>query len=426
MRKTSLDIQGDSFFINGNATYSEIPYGNPDSHGLLMNARFIQGIFDDQENPDRFARFGRVEWDPEQNTSDLIAALPEWYAAGLRAFTVGFQGGGPCFTIDNNTILNNPFGEDGRRLDPAYAARMDRLIRAADDIGMVVIVSFFYHTQARRIRDGMGIRNAVSTASRFLREGGYTNVIIEIANEQDVLDFAYHPIIAEEEGMALLIECARRESGGLPVGCSSCGGVLKRQIAQASDVILIHGNSQSRQHLYNLIGKARELAPGRPIVCNEDSPAIGQLAVALKTHTSWGYYNNMTKQEPPADWRITEGEDRFFAMRMAWNIGIERQAPPIEEQFFLQGLEPGMVHDHKRWIRLASLYPERIDHVDFFVNGDSAFTCYDEPFAMNWVTNWLYRGVTLEPGDQITAAVHLTDGSVVEKLAEPAANAAAT
>ena len=60
--------------------------------------RFIQGIFDDKADASRFERFGR-HFDPEENTASLIAALPEWYAHGLRAFTVGFQGGGPCFTM---------------------------------------------------------------------------------------------------------------------------------------------------------------------------------------------------------------------------------------------------------------------------------------------------------------------------------------
>ena len=59
--------------------------------------------------------------EPVYKTDALIAELPEWYGYGLRAFTVGFQGGGPCFTVNNSDIDNNPFGEDGKTLDPAYA-----------------------------------------------------------------------------------------------------------------------------------------------------------------------------------------------------------------------------------------------------------------------------------------------------------------
>ena len=152
MPQTHIDIQGDLFLINAKLTYSEIAGSKPDIHGLLMNARFIQGIFDDKADPARFARFGHNAYDPAANTARLVAALPQWYDHGLRAFTVGLQGGGPCFTINNLTIDNNPFGEDGAQLDPAYAARMDTLIRGADAAGMVVIVSYFYGDQARRLR----------------------------------------------------------------------------------------------------------------------------------------------------------------------------------------------------------------------------------------------------------------------------------
>ena len=110
MPNTTLSTQGEAFLINGALTYSEIAGSKPEARGLLMNARFIQGVFDDRADPARFARFGHDSFDPEAHTDALIAALPEWYSYGLRAFTVGFQGGGPCFTVDNATIDNNPFG----------------------------------------------------------------------------------------------------------------------------------------------------------------------------------------------------------------------------------------------------------------------------------------------------------------------------
>ena len=212
MPKTSVSIQDESFLINGKLTYAEIENSKPKAHGLLMNARFIQGIFDDKADPGRYARWGHDTWDPAQHTADLVAALPEWYGYGLRAFTVGLQGGGPCFTVDNLNIENNPFGEDDKQLDPAYAERLDTLIRGADEIGMVAIVSYFYGAQTRFLRDGKAIRNAVTTASNFLRDGGYTNVLIEIANEHDVSPFERHPLVYHPEGVAALCDLARQES----------------------------------------------------------------------------------------------------------------------------------------------------------------------------------------------------------------------
>ncbi|MEZ4865136.1 MAG: hypothetical protein R3C14_27720 [Caldilineaceae bacterium] len=418
MPKTALAIQGESFLINGQLTYRDIAGSNPNAHGLLMNARFIQGVFDDKADPSRFARWGQNEWDPERHTEALIAALPEWYGYGLRAFTVGLQGGGPCFTINNLTIDNNPFGATGTTLDPAYADRLDRLIRGADAVGMAVIVSYFYGDQARQLRDGRAVRAAVTTASRFLKEGGYTNVIIEVANEYDIPPFQQHPLLYHPEGVATLIDLARQESGGLPTGCSGKGGSINREIAEASDVILIHGNGCTRQRLYNMIGEVRSWNLKRPIVCNEDSQAIGQLAVAYQTHTSWGYYNNMTKQEPPANWGVTPGEDLFFARRMAAGIGIALSPLAETEQYYLQGLEPELHYGGERWLRLASLYPESIDYVEFYRNDGLYYVAYDEPFSVHYQSNWRQGGVKIGTGqEQWRAVIYLRNGKVIEQKA---------
>lgn len=418
MAKTRLGIDGPRFLINGNPTYSEIEGGNESAHGLLMNARFIQGVFDDAANPDRFARYGFDSWDAEANTDRLIEAIPQWYSYGLRAFTVGFQGGGPCYTIENSTIENNPFGPDGRSLDPAYQARMDRLIRAADELGMIVIVSYLYGEQARRISEGIGIRNAVTCASRFLRDGGYSNVIIEVANEHNIAPFKAHPILQEPEGMAMLIDLARRESGGLATGSSGGGGYRHKEVVDASDVVLIHGNGQTRQQYYNMIRDCRAWAPDKPIVCNEDSQAIGSLLVSQHTRTSWGYYNNMTKQEPPVQWGVLPGEDTFFALRLAELIGIRNAGDWVEDQYYLQGFEPEMTYKGKRWPRVASLYPETINFVEFFRDGELYFIAYDEPYSANFRSNWYQDGVSVREGERWEARIHLNDGSVLSRTAE--------
>ncbi|MGG1639030.1 hypothetical protein [Paenibacillus sp. NRS-1760] len=414
MGKTVLTIEGEQFVINGKKTYTEIEGSPSHVHGLLMNARFVQGVFDDKQDPNRFHRFGR-RFDPDQNTNDLIAALPEWYRAGLRAFTVCFQGGGPCFTIENPTIDNNPFSVDGTSIDPAYADRMDRLIRAADELGMVVIVSYFYTGQTGRLNDGKVVLNAVRAASRFLKEGAYTNVIIEVCNEHNIA--RDHPLIASSEGMVALMEIARSESGGMPVGCSGLGRYINEEVCKESDVILIHGNLLTRQHYYNHIQQVKAWAPGKPVVCNEDSPDVSKLDVALRTRTSWGYYNNSTKQEVPADWTITPGEDQFFAQRMAEGLGIDWPAIPEDEQFYLQGFEPDMSYEGKRWIRLASLYPEKINYVDFYRNGELHFTCYDGVHAVNHKKNWEMGAVEISSDDEEwKAVVHLHDGRMIEKI----------
>ena len=418
MGKTKLQICNTKFLINGELTYSEYPDCPEENRGLLMNARFIQGIFDDKADASRFERFGR-HFDPEENTASLIAALPEWYAHGLRAFTVGFQGGGPCFTMaDLQSIDNNPFSEDGMHIDRRYLDRMHRIIEAADELGMVVIVSCFYGHQVRFLRDDIAVMEAVKSVSNWLRDQGYTNVILEIANEHNIDPYKVHPILYDEKGIVELLHIARRESAGILVGCSSTNSYFPEKIARESDVILIHGNNMPRQDFYNYIQLVKKIKPERPIVCNEDSQALGNMWVALNEGISWGYYNNMTKQEPPVAWQITEGEDRFYAMRMRESFGIGGNTLQPEEQFYLQGLKADETCDGKRWIRLASMYPETIKKVIFKRNGVYFATAYDDPFTIHYIVNWLQGPVEgIEEGEVWTAEVYLADGSVIVKEA---------
>ncbi len=409
--KTKVSIKGRLFLINDKPVYSEIK--NCKKQGLLMNARFIQGIFDDSVNPEQFSRFGIDKWNAEENTDKLIDALPKWYEFGLRAFTVGVQGGGTCFSLTNDQINCNPYGEDGLSVDEKYLRRLERLIISADEIGMVVIVSYFYGAQAAKIKDDNGIISATKFMSNWLRDKGFTNVIIEIANENAEGNFKVHPIIYTDEGMCELMDIARRESDGMLVGCSGMGVHYSEKIAQNSDCIFIHGNRLTRGELYNKIVKAKEILPERPIICNEDSQDIGNMRVAMNEGVSWGYYNNATKQEVPTYWEILDGEDKFFAMRMADELGI---AIDIKETVYLQGLEPTTTTQNKRWVKLASLYPEMIDYVEFYRNDVHIYTAYDEPFLVYAESNWRQAAIANIKGEaKWTAIVHYAD-KTTEKI----------
>ena len=90
-------------------------------------------------------------WDPEDNTRRFLIALPSWRAMGVRAITINFQGGGPLYPYTNEyyglnirqMVENNGFTKEGA-LKPSFAARAERIIRRADELGMVVIVGLFY------------------------------------------------------------------------------------------------------------------------------------------------------------------------------------------------------------------------------------------------------------------------------------------
>lgn len=416
MGKTVVGIQGDRFTINGKLVYQEIPGSNPAGHGLLWNQRMIQGVFDDPGHRELYDQLALERFDPDANTDGLIAALPEWYGYGLRAVTVGFQGGWPIGMRDVADIENNPFGPDGSTLDEHYASRMHRLIAAADELGMVVIVNILYWAQVKRMKTGRAVRNAVTTAARFLREAGFGNVMIDVANEYDIDYNRAHALVQTAEGIAALIDLSRAESGGMLTASSGGGGIADEQVIDASDFALVHGNGLTRGEYYDFMRRAIRRAKGKPILCNEDSPCISRVDVALETGTSWGYYNNYTKQIPPCFFGVTEGEDLFYARRIARAIGIPTAPLAQEERFVLQGLRArdafgGGLHV----LRLAAEYPEHVERVEFYKNGTKFYVSYDEPFFVYRETTWSATPVSLTSGDCYRADIFLKGGEVLQK-----------
>src|ERR1017187_9399366 len=102
---TVVGIRGPLFTINGRPTYTPeagFPNADPNLIGTLLNVRAVQAVFDDanypkqgsKQNPYKTAGLmGDVswdypdtrKWDPERNTREFIAELPEWRSTGLLA-----------------------------------------------------------------------------------------------------------------------------------------------------------------------------------------------------------------------------------------------------------------------------------------------------------------------------------------------------
>ncbi len=421
MSKTKYRFNKEDILINEKLTYSEIKGSDPKVHGLLFNARFIQGIYNDknENNIGRYNRFGRI-FDVNQNVTDLINKLPMWYEHGLRAITVGLQGGGPCFSFDQfDKINNNPFSTDGKTLDEDCKQRLKKLIKACDDMGIIVIVSYFYTSQLNYFDDGLAIVEAVKTASKYLSEINFSNVMIEIGNEFDIGDFQKHPIIGSPEGMSHMINLAREYSDNkFAVGTSGSGGYFNELVAKNSDIIIVHGNGLSRESYYRFIKRIQECKLDKPIICNEDSQMISQLDVAYKTHTSWGYYNNMTKQEPPIDWSITRGEDEYFAKRLKKLIMGETKIEHTTnvEDYYLQGFEDYNHISNRRYIKLTTMFSEQIDYVEYFEDEKSLYVAYDQPFLLYTIYTWHQHPYTPDINAKyFYANIHLKDGTVLQK-----------
>src|SRR5262245_8641471 len=96
-RKTEVSIRGDAFFINGKPTHAGRSWNGQRVEGILFNTRMVQGIFDDL-NPMTRTNWlypDTKQWDPERNTREFLAAMPDWRRHGVIAFTINLQGGSP-------------------------------------------------------------------------------------------------------------------------------------------------------------------------------------------------------------------------------------------------------------------------------------------------------------------------------------------
>src|SRR3982751_3917341 len=109
--RTTIAIRGDMFLLNGRPTYAGRTWKGKKIEGLLMNSRVVQGIFDDT-NPETRSKWAYPDtgkWDPDRNTAEFIAAMPEWKKNGLLAFTINLQGGSPEGYSKGQPWINSAF-----------------------------------------------------------------------------------------------------------------------------------------------------------------------------------------------------------------------------------------------------------------------------------------------------------------------------
>lgn len=330
-RRTEITVEGEQFLINGRPTYAGRYYRGMKIQGLLMNARLVQGIFDDL-NPQTRSRWAYPDtgvWDPERNTREFIAAMPEWRRHGLLSFTINLQGGSPQGYSREQPWHNSAIEADGS-LRPDYMARLERILDRADELGMAPIVGVFYFGQDERIRDEKAVRRALENAVRWILEKGYRNVLLEVNNECNV---RYDHAILQPARVHELIELAKGiRVGGrrLLVGTSYGGGTVpKPNVVAVSDFLLMHGNGVSDpRRIAEMVREARQVPGYRPmpILFNEDDhfdfdKPYNNMIAAVSEYASWGYFDPGQSnyrdgyQCPPVNWGInTERKRQFFAL----------------------------------------------------------------------------------------------------------------
>lgn len=340
--RTAVSISGEKFLINGQPTYAGRSWSGVSIEGRLMNSRMVQGVFDDL-NPATRPRWTFPDgsaWDPDRNTREFIAAMPQWRRAGLLAFTLNLQGGSPEGYSREQPWHNPGFTADGA-LRPDYAARAARILDRADELGMVVILGLFYFGQDERLRDEAAVIRAVDAATAWLLSGGWRNVIVEVNNECNV---RYDHAILQPERVHELIARVRgrtRDGRRLLVGTSYGGGrIPDDSVIRVSDFLLLHGNGvKEPARIAAMVSQTRERPAWHPmpIVFNEDDhfdfeKPDNNFVAAVRAGASWGYFDYRMKDEGaaegyqsvPVDWGIHSPRKRaFFAKLREITGGLE-------------------------------------------------------------------------------------------------------
>ena len=328
-RRTEVSIRGEDFYINGQPTYAGRTWNGHRIEGLLFNSRMVQGIFDDlnPETTNRWAYPDSGKWDADRNTSEFIAAMPEWRKHGLLAFTLNLQGGSPYGYSQEQPWRNSAFNPDGS-LRADYFARLTRILDRADELGMVVILGYFYQAQDRVLTNETAILNAVDNATGWILGHGYRNVMVEINNECD--QHYVNEILRPERVYELIARVRHIERDGFHLLAStSYGGPLpKENVVTNADFILVHGNGvKVPARIAESVRKIRAMCgeKPKPIVFNEDDnynfeQPTNNFVAAVNEHASWGYFDYRRKgenfnegfQSVPADWTINSERKRDF------------------------------------------------------------------------------------------------------------------
>jgi CubicO group peptidase (beta-lactamase class C family) len=266
--------------------------------------------------------------------------------------------------------MNSAFNPDGS-LRHAYLRRVGRIIEVCDRHGAVVILGCYYQRQDQVLKNEDAVRAGVVNAVNWIQASGFSNVVLEIANEFGHVGFD-HRLLKNPDGQVELIRLAKRTAPGLLVSTSSLGdGIQQENVARASDFLLVHFNSTRLEDIPRRIAALKKY--GKPIVCNEDQKLGEQGARAAElcvaNGASWGLMLEKVNQHFPFTFQGAADDPVVYAAlkRLAFaqpgsNDGAETYFPPPESQGGwrtlekpddirrLAGMGPNKLADLKQWL----------------------------------------------------------------------------
>jgi hypothetical protein len=207
-------------------------------------------------------------------------------------------------------------------------ARTERILRRADELGMVVILGYFYFGQDERLKDEEAVKRGVDLATTWLLDKGFRNVLVEVNNECNV---KYNHAILRPERVHELIERVKshtKEGRRLLAGTSYGGGTVpKENVVRASGFLLLHGNGVGDPSRIAAMVRETRLVKGYkpvPILFNEDDhfdfdQPMNNFVAAVSEHASWGYFDF---RKPGEEKKFDEG---YQSVPVDWGIRSERK-----------------------------------------------------------------------------------------------------
>ena len=226
------------------------------ARGKLMTLRLGQSLFDDEWLDER-------QFDPDGNTTRVIEALDFYKRHGVLALIVSLQSGNPGYDAEVNGIARNGSAKHGKTqgalisafaadgsLKTAWMTRLERLLRAADQRGMVVGLTYFHPAQDEIFDEPEAIAAAARNVTDWLIEKNYRNVIINVADEWDLGGRSWDHARFIPENIDRLVEFVRERFHDadytLPIGASSSGKMsYPDSLAQVCDLVLLHGDGRT-------------------------------------------------------------------------------------------------------------------------------------------------------------------------------------
>jgi hypothetical protein len=307
-------VKAERFFVRaGRASWSETYDGGPyrnKTKGALLLVNAVHGLFDD-------AWLTEVKFDPDANTDALIAALDLYHAHGVNGLFVSLQGFDQPYP-ESSGIARSGRAEDGKQkgslvsafspsgeLDPAWMARLERLLSAADKLGMVVCLTYFTPGQDEALESDQAIVTGARNMTQWLIDKDFRNVIINIADSWDSQGVWDHGDFIQRNVSNLVIDSRdlfNHAEFTLPIGAAA-GESLEypNSLARVCDVVLLHGNRAGGADKLRAVANLSEY--DRPVILLED-PHRGPLDQDMVTKTVAAVSSTL---EAPGGWALAPG-----------------------------------------------------------------------------------------------------------------------